>query len=153
VAALHQEHYRTVEDFDETFDKAVEAALSDLLSRSAPDRSRGLVLEMLGHPRGCLFLFDEAAERARIRLFLVGPELRGQGVGRRMLKHAITQARSIGMATLVVSTFDRHAAACAIYRRAGFRETGRAEVQAFGHDLLKLDFRLDLDDAATDEER
>jgi GNAT superfamily N-acetyltransferase len=144
VAALHQDHYRSVEAFDEGFDRAVDAALSDLLTRCAPDRSRGFVLDAGGEPKGCLFLYEQSPEQARIRLFLFAADLRGRGFGRRMLAHATAEAQVLGFTALLVSTFDRHAAACALYHAAGFREIRQAPVRAFGHDLLQRDFRLDL---------
>ena len=80
VAASHATHYRGAEQFDAAFDRAVSAALADILGRLGRDRTAGLVLEGPEGRCGCLFLCDEAAAVARLRLFLLDPLRRGRGM-------------------------------------------------------------------------
>ena len=52
----------------------------------------------------------------------VAPQVRGQGVGRALLTRLEAEARTLGLARLVLETGARQAEAFALYRRAGFTE-------------------------------
>jgi ribosomal protein S18 acetylase RimI-like enzyme len=56
----------------------------------------------------------------------VGPELRGQGVGRRLLLDAVERARSVsGLLQILLSVVADNVAARTLYLSAGFQITGR----------------------------
>lgn len=55
----------------------------------------------------------------------LGPELRGQGLGRRLLAFALEQAAELGISTLHLEAETANAQAQRLYRAAGFEETGR----------------------------
>ncbi len=144
VLVRHREHYEGIEGFDGTFRVAVERAL-DVHERSeASSRSHAAIFEQAGRPIGCIFCADESPDTARIRLFYLEPDLRRRGLGASMLDHMLRRAREAGFGQVVVSTFERHRAACALYRSRGFRLEREEVVAAFGHQLVKLDFRLEL---------
>ena len=59
VAAAHSAHYRSVEQFDASFDAAVMAALADLSDRIGRDQSFGLILQTAAGDRcGSIFACD-----------------------------------------------------------------------------------------------
>ena len=62
-----------------------------------------------------------AAGEGRVRLFLLARELRGQGLGRRLLDELLAEARAAGYERLTLSTFSDLRAAAHLYREAGFR--------------------------------
>lgn len=144
VLAEHLWHYGEVEEFDSTFPDAVERALNAFGQSRAPARSRAFILETAGRPIGCVFCFEEDRSTARIRLFYLEPSSRGRGLGALLLDQVLQHARESGFSRVVVSTFDRHAAACALYHDRGFRSSSGEAVSGFGHQLVKLDFQLDL---------
>jgi ribosomal protein S18 acetylase RimI-like enzyme len=53
------------------------------------------------------------------------PELRGQGVGRKLLAFALEQAAALGINTLHLEVEPGNTRAPRLYRAAGFEETGR----------------------------
>ncbi len=55
----------------------------------------------------------------------LAPEVRGRGVGRRLVAFALTQAAELGIRTLHLEVETDNARATRIYREAGFEETGR----------------------------
>ncbi len=144
VLLRHLRHYEDVEGFDGTFRGAVESALDAYERSSAWSRSHAVIVEQAGRRVGCVFCTDESPDTARIRLFYLEPDRRGHGLGASMLEHMLRQAREAGFGQIVVSTFERHRAACALYRSKGFRLEREEAVAAFGHHLVKLDFRLEL---------
>jgi len=56
--------------------------------------------------------------------FVVRPELRGKGVGARLLAHAIERARADGLLRLILLTDGDNAGAQRLYERAGFVRSG-----------------------------
>lgn len=144
VLARHLRHYEDVEGFDGSFRAAVESVLDAFERTGASSRSHAVVVEQAGRRIGCIFCTDESPDTARIRLFYLEPDRRGRGLGGHMVQHLLQHAREAGFRQVVVSTFERHRAACALYRSRGFRLERAEAVAAFGHHLVKLDFRLEL---------
>ena len=79
------------------------------------------VLRVDGEPAGCggiLFVDNEFGELKRM---YVRPEFRGTGLGRRLLVHLASHARSRGITLLRLETGHQSAAALGLYERFGFR--------------------------------
>jgi GNAT superfamily N-acetyltransferase len=51
----------------------------------------------------------------------ISPHLRGQGIGRRLLQHAITQAKVIGAKSLFLGSSTKLPNAVHLYESVGFR--------------------------------
>ena len=56
--------------------------------------------------------------------FIVRPEHRGQGIGKRLLAYAINQSRAAGLLRLILLTDGDNANAQRIYAKAGFTRSG-----------------------------
>jgi RimJ/RimL family protein N-acetyltransferase len=52
------------------------------------------------------------------------PELRGRGLGRRLLERTLAAARASGIARVELEVYASNAAAIALYERCGFRHEG-----------------------------
>lgn len=144
VAAENIRFYRDVHGFDAGFAEAVGAALDRIDAGRAARESCHLVAEAEGAPVGCIFLGPEGRATGRIRLFYVKPAFRGRGLGRRMLDRVVAHGRAAGLSRILVSTYDRHPEACALYAASGFRGGPAVPVRAFGQNLRQIDFALDL---------
>lgn len=66
----------------------------------------------------------QAGGIGEVKRMYVRPELRGQGIGGRVLDCIVTLARSEGLDRLVLETGDRHPAAWRVYERGGFTRCG-----------------------------
>src|SRR4051794_7642075 len=75
-----------------------------------------------------------------IKRMYVVPELRGEGLGRRVLEALETEARKMGFGRLRLDTGERQTAAIALYRSAGYRAIGAY------NDTADLWFERDLAD-------
>ena len=58
----------------------------------------------------------------------VAPGLRGQGIGRRLLEHAIAEARTMGAASLFLGSSTKLPAAVRLYESVGFRHVPREQL-------------------------
>jgi len=82
------------------------------------------IAEHRGEAAGVMVL-ESAADHLAIYSLAVSPMHQGQGVGQRMIQAAEQMAVVAGLTELRLFTNDRMARNLAIYRRAGFQETGR----------------------------
>jgi GNAT superfamily N-acetyltransferase len=90
-------------------------------------RGAFLVAYVDGAPLGCgaVRRLDQAT--AELKRMFVAPGIRGQGVGRALLRALEDEARGLGARRLVLETGIRQRAALALYRKTGF-----AVIPAFG---------------------
>jgi len=64
----------------------------------------------------------------------VFPEYRGHGIGTRLLALAEEKARKLGIRKMSLVVFEQNIGACRLYRRKGYRETGRERI--YPHPLI-----------------
>jgi ribosomal protein S18 acetylase RimI-like enzyme len=82
------------------------------------------VYERDGSPAGVV-LIVRRGWTCRVAAMGLAPELRGGGVGRRVLAAAVEEARARGERTMVLEVIEGNAPAFALYTRAGFRPRRR----------------------------
>jgi RimJ/RimL family protein N-acetyltransferase len=95
----------------------------------AGNTDRWFVVEVDGEPVGTIALYDLSADGAAAEWgrFVVSPEHRGRGWGRRSLELLMDHARAIGVRDLRCEVLAGNDAAEGLYRRLGFTETGSYE--------------------------
>ena len=106
IAELHNAVYATEYGLDETFVSDVADGVAAAVERGWPARSGAAWLIGEGERlSGCLALTDEGSY-GRVRWFVLAPELRGQGLGRRLLGELLDEARHAGYEALELETFS-----------------------------------------------
>jgi GNAT superfamily N-acetyltransferase len=95
-------------------------------------RERCWIAERDGEPVGSVFVVREDAATAKLRLLLIEPQARGQGLGKRLVQECIDFARAAGYRKLVLWTQSNLLAARAIYAGAGFRKMKSEPHREFG---------------------
>jgi putative acetyltransferase len=70
---------------------------------------------------GCVALIPMGDGVYELSKMAVSPELRGLGIGRRLLEHAVTQARRIGARSLFLGSNAKLENAVHLYESIGFR--------------------------------
>lgn len=90
----------------------------------APD-GRLYVVEAEGRVVGCVALrrFDET--RCELKRLYVVPSMRGCGIGRKLTRQLIADARQIGYHQMLLDTLPFLREAIALYESEGFRQTER----------------------------
>ena len=74
-----------------------------------------------GEPVGCVALMPVGNAVYELSKMAISPNLRGQGLGRRLLQHAIAQARLIGAKSLFLGSSTKLPNAVHLYESVGFR--------------------------------
>ena len=68
---------------------------------------------------------DRAAGRGRIPNLVVAADLRGQGLGRQLIEHALDYFRVEGLAYAMIETMAQNAVGQHLYQACGFLEVAR----------------------------
>jgi len=115
--------------------------VTDFLEQADP-RARGWIADRDGERLGSIFLVDDGAGVARIRLLLLEPAARGLGLGRRLVGECVEFARAAGYREVVLWTHAVLIAARHIYAQAGFRLEKTWTHEEFGSPQVSETWRL-----------
>ena len=107
-------------------------------------REQCWVAEVEGVLAGSVFVTDEGADVARLRLFYVEPFARGRGIGNALVGTCVGFARDAGFTTLMLWTQTILESARRIYAGHGFRMIETALHHELGEPVMGETWRLDL---------
>lgn len=144
VIERHATLYARDEGYDASFEALVAKILADWLPQRDPARERGFIAWAGGRRIGSVFCVREDDTTARLRLFLIEPEARGTGLGRRMLRDCLGWAVARGYRRMVLWTHESHRAAGALYASEGFTLRERTPTRAFGQEVVDQVWDIDL---------
>ena len=91
------------------------------LEHLAPGVGTFVLARAEGRAIGCGALRKLDDTTAEVKRMYVDPEVRGRGVGNKILEHLEAAGRDLGAHRLVLETGIYQAEAIALYRRAGFK--------------------------------
>ena len=129
VIGRHGALYAREYGFDQRFEALVARIAADYVTRLDPARECAWIAEADAQAVGCVFLVqarDEDTQQpdpgvAQLRLLLVEPGARGQGVGKRLSAQCEAFAHEAGYLRIRLWTNQALSAARAIYRATGYR--------------------------------
>jgi GNAT superfamily N-acetyltransferase len=145
VIAQHGELYAQEYGFDHGFEAYVAETVAEFGKLARPGRDRLWVAERPGQFLGSIAIIGRDDGLAQLRWFLVHPDARGAGLGRRLVAEALAFCRSAGYRSVCLWTVNGLDAAAHLYLRAGFRKTEtRAPVALWGATLSEERYDLTL---------
>ncbi|MEQ8898618.1 MAG: GNAT family N-acetyltransferase [Roseovarius sp.] len=144
VVARHGALYPQEAGFDDSFGKLVGEIVADFVATHDPACERGWIAEREGARLGCIFCVRLEGEVAKLRLFLVEPEVRGTGLGRRLLETCLAFTKASGYRRLRLWTHESHRAACALYMARGFTCESSVPVRSYGQALIEQSWTIEL---------
>ncbi len=144
VTFRHGVIYSQEYGWNEEFEALVSQIVSDFIKNYNPKRDRCWIAEMDGESVGSVFLVQdpEDATVAKLRLLLVEPNVRGLGLGTRLVEECIRFAKECGYQKIVLWTNDVLVEARRIYIKKGFKLIEQEEHHSFGHDLIGENWEL-----------
>lgn len=144
IVHRHGALYAQEQGWDERFEALVADVIAQFIQHVDPARERCWIAEHEGRIVGCIMLAKHSSEVAKLRLLLVEPEMRGSGLGARLVDECINFAREAGYQKIELWTNSVLAGARRLYERAGFKLVESAPHQLFGEGLVGETWALDL---------
>lgn len=143
--AIIQHHGRTYAreyGVDESFEAMVAASVTRAAMGGWPGGERdGIwVVERDGEFGGSVALTDEGADIGALRWFVLDRELRGRGLGRRLVSELVAEAREVGFERLRLETFSELCAAAHLYRSHGFEVVREETGPRWGRDSITYQY-------------
>ena len=136
VVQSHGSLYASEYGFDSSFEGLVAEIAAKFLSSFDASRERCWIAEIDGAQVGSIFLVRHTDEVAKLRLLLVDPTGRGQGLGRRLVAECVAFARQCGYRKITLWTQSILVAARRNYQDAGFVQVATEPHRSFGQSLI-----------------
>jgi GNAT superfamily N-acetyltransferase len=144
VIQSHGATYAAEFGYDASFEALVAEICAQFLRSFDASRERCWIAEIDGEPVGSVFLVKHAEDIAKLRLLLVLPAGRGQGLGRRLVDECIGFARQCGYRKITLWTQSHLTEARTIYQDAGFTHVSSEPHRGFGRALIGETWELEL---------
>ena len=136
VVQSHGALYAGEYGFDATFEALVAEIVAKFVTSFDAARERCWIADIDGNAVGSVFLVRHSDDVAKLRLLLVDPAGRGQGIGQRLVAECIAFARACGYRKITLWTQSILLAARKIYQDAGFKLVASEPHRSFGQDLI-----------------
>jgi DNA-binding MarR family transcriptional regulator/GNAT superfamily N-acetyltransferase len=130
--------------WDEQFEALAANIVAKFVRTFDPARERCWIAEKDGEVVGSAFLVHHSKAVAGLRLLLVEPKARGQGIGARLVSECVRFARQARYRRVALRTYGLPPAARRVYERAGFRLIHEEPHHRFGRDLVEQAWELPL---------
>ena len=95
-------------------------------------------------PVGCVALIPLGEDVYELSKMAVSPQYRGRGLGRRLLLHAVAEARLLGATSLYLGSNTRLADAVHLYESVGFRHVPSASLPPNGYTRANVFMQMPL---------
>ena len=135
VTYMHGAIYQKEYNYGIQFESYVAKGLCEFYEKYIPERNRIWACEHYDRMIGFLLLMDRG-HAAQLRYFLIEPEYRGIGLGKKLLNLYMDFLYEVGYRESYLWTTHELSAAAFLYQRLGFTITEEKESTAFGK-LLK----------------
>ena len=144
VVQSHGGFYAREYGFDSSFEGLVAEIAAKFLASFDASRERCWIADIDGTQVGSIFLVRHTDDVAKLRLLLVDPAGRGQGLGRRLVGECIAFAQACGYRRITLWTQSILVAARGIYQEAGFKLVASEPHRSFGQSLVGETWELEV---------
>ena len=136
VVQSHGAFYASEYGFDSSFEALVAEIAAKFLTSFDASRERCWIAELDGAPVGSVFLVKHSDDVAKLRLLLVEPAGRGQGLGQKLVGECVAFAQACGYRKITLWTQSILVAARKVYQDQGFTLVASEPHRSFGQSLI-----------------
>jgi GNAT superfamily N-acetyltransferase len=144
VVQSHGALYASEYGFDASFESLVAEIAAEFQGSFDASRERCWIADIDGTQVGSVFLMRHSDDVAKLRLLLIDPAGRGQGLGQRLVAECIGFARQCGYRKITLWTQSILVAARKIYQDAGFVLVTTEPHRSFGQSLVGETWEMEL---------
>jgi ribosomal protein S18 acetylase RimI-like enzyme len=131
--------------YNHRFEGYVCHTFHDFLEHYSPDKDRLWFAEADGKMIGAIAIVGRSPDKAQLRWFILHPEYRGRGLGRRLMSDALEYCKATGYKEVFLETTEEQQAAIKMYVSAGFRKVAEVQNHTWGKVLTEQTYELNLD--------
>jgi peptidyl-dipeptidase Dcp len=142
VIYLHGHLYNKEYNYGISFESYVAGGLHEFYSQYNPVKDRVWICEHNGKIIGFLLLMHRENNSSQLRYFIILPEYRGIGLGKKLMNLYMDFLRDSRYESSYLWTTDELQAAASLYLRHGFKLTEEKESTAFGKMLKERRYNL-----------
>jgi N-acetylglutamate synthase-like GNAT family acetyltransferase len=115
---------------------------ADFILCTTNDRSKFWLAKQKGTVVGSVFIFDQPANQAQLRLLFVDASVRGGGLGRWLVEESVRYCCTAGFRTVFLWTVRGLDRAISIYSSLGFEEAEVKKTLAWGRETVEVRYEL-----------
>lgn len=142
VTYLHGTLYSKEYGYGLVFESYVAKGLHEFVANHNPQKDGVWVCEHDGRIIGFLLLMDRKNDSAQLRFFIMRPEYRGIGLGKKLMDEFITLLKTNGYKHVYLWTTHEQQTAAFLYLKRGFRLTEEKDSVSFGKALKEQRYDL-----------
>lgn len=143
IAHRHGVLYEKEYSLDQVFEKYVISGMAKFFDSRA--KGQIWVAEYAGRVVGSIAIVSIGDSTAQLRWFLIEPEFRGSGLGRRLMNTAMDYCRQNKFSMVILWTFVGLDAARHLYESYGFRPTEQVENHTWRNKLIEEKWEVSLE--------
>ena len=144
IIYLHGVLYAREYGLDRTFEGDVAIRMGEFARTFDPRKDYFAVAELDGKIAGSIAINGLSDETALLRWFLLHPDVRGHGLGHRLMDGAIAFCRERGFKKITLWTISELKAAAHLYKQAGFVVTREETHALWGSTHTEQEYELTL---------
>lgn len=146
IAQLHATYYAAVSGFGLRFEAKVARELADFCQNFDPNRDGLWLVDCDGSVEGSIAIDGSRAgtEGAHLRWFIASDAVKGQGLGKRLLREALQFVDAQGYRSTHLATFAGLSAARHLYESHQFRLVHESPGQQWGTVVTEQQFVRDV---------
>lgn len=141
---LHGWIYAEECGYNHVFEGYVCKTFYEFFEKYSPKKDRFWFAETDGKIIGAIAIVGHTKKRAQLRWFILHPEFRGLGLGRRLLNDALQYCRDQGYQNVFLYTTEDQKTAIGMYTKAGFKKVAEHKNQTWGKELVEETYELSL---------
>ena len=142
IIYLHGKLYGEEYAFGIAFEAYVAQGLYEFYKQYDPLRDRVWICEHRDRIVGFLLLMHREGDAAQLRYFILEPEYRGIGLGKKLMGLYMEHLRQVGYRSSYLWTTHEQSTAVLLYKRYGFELTEEKASDAFGKSLYEQKYEL-----------
>jgi len=140
LCALQSEYYAREWGFDHRYEAVVSGGMSEFLGRYDPDQDFVQLVLQNGAVKGGIVIDSMDGQITQLHWFILHTDLRGSGMGSRLVSNAMTFVQDQGYPKVSLSTFQGLDAARNLYEKSGFVLTEEKEAATWGRSVIEQRF-------------
>jgi len=141
---LHGNIYAKETGYNLEFETYVCKTFYDFLQNYDPAKDRVFIASWQQRIVGAVAILGHSSYLAQLRWLLVHPDMRGIGLGKKLVTDALAFCREKEYKQVYLLTTHQQTTAADIYLKAGFRKTDAHSQQMWGHQLSEERYDLEL---------